>query len=164
MRYMLGLESDEPGNGSWTLRERTADGAILQVTFAYSDGSNTTTSRFVANRSVPGRVETEAGVLVFAGTGAGGEVVFEPSKEYAAAIAAMEHKVFTRELLAFALSHIPLSYVQVALELWPHERMSSIMGMHVLGVTPDDMREALAQNPNISPSTVMMSINRWRHQ
>ena len=159
MQHMLGIESDEPGTGTWSLRERTAEGLLLEVDFLYPDQSHTTTSAFHADSNVPGTVRTEAGTFTFNGTERGGGVVFEPAVAFADAIRALGHPIFTRELLAFALMRLPLSYIKTALACWPHERMSAIMGLHMVGATEEDMTAAIAANPNMSPTTLMMSVN-----
>ena len=163
MKYFLGLESDEPGIGTWEERGRVEDSVQLQVDFAYPDGTHTTTSTFLAHSAPPGLVRTEAGTFAFDGN-RGGSVTFEPSTDFVHAVEALGRKIYVRELLACGLSRINVQYIKAALEYWPHERFSTISGMHMFGVTIDDMAEAVAQNPNIAPSTVMMSIARSRNE
>lgn len=152
---MLGLETDERGLGSWSFRKSTPEGAEIELTFAYSDGSVTTKSFFKTRAALPGTAPTEAGSFILTGDEKGGEAMFEGNAEFIKALRAFGQRVFEREMVACGISQIPLAYVTNVLERWPSEKIMTILGMYMFGVTEEDIVSAIAEKPDIAATDVI---------
>jgi phosphohistidine phosphatase len=155
----VGLETDDPGVGRWQRRESLPDGARLAVTFTYPDRSNTTATGFQAIGDIPGVIPTEAGTFAFDGDSSGGEATFASSAEYRDALRALGQRVFAREMLACGVFQVPLVYMLDVLTRWPKIKIILAVGMHMAGVTRDNIANALSENPMASPEDV---ITRFR--
>ena len=163
MANMLGLETDDPGVGTWSLRERTPEGSRLAIDFVYPDDSHTNTTMFLTRERLPGIAITEAGLFTLSGTEKGGRAEFTADGHYVEALQALGQRVFAREMLACGIFQIPLDYLTRLLHRWPDAKMIMISGLFALGITEEEIEAVVADHPTASPNDVMMSVMRSRH-
>ena len=154
---MCGFQTDEPGIGSWSLRERTAEASRLEVAFTYSDKSTTTTTEFLTRDAIPGKVRTEAGVFSFSGDETGGDVTFSPEPSYIAALRALRQRIYFREMLVCGVFQVPLDYIVDVLGRWPTGEIKSFVGMFMLGITRHEIAALIADNPAATPVDIMIA-------